>query len=150
MFSCLVTFYAKLTWLGFLPALSFCCTSRRSAYLVVSQTSCILFSLLYIWLLVVCKIFLCVDFLLYACRDYLSPSDIIANYPHLIVVGTGLAFGFLVVRHLSFFLSDLIVFLPLWSDFFWTTAQIMWPSIICYHCFLFLEDNFGGSIFWYV
>ena len=39
-------------------------------------------------------------------RDYLSPSDIIATYPHLIVVGTGLAFGFLVVRR---YRSGLIV-----------------------------------------
>ncbi|KAK3031785.1 hypothetical protein RJ639_036937 [Escallonia herrerae] len=29
--------------------------------------------------------------------DYLSPYDLRGNYPHLIVVGTGLAFGFLVV-----------------------------------------------------
>ncbi|KAJ6982284.1 hypothetical protein NC653_025406 [Populus alba x Populus x berolinensis] len=28
--------------------------------------------------------------------DYLSPSDLMANYPHLVVLGTGLAFGFLV------------------------------------------------------
>uniref|UniRef100_A0A803LK66 Transposase MuDR plant domain-containing protein n=1 Tax=Chenopodium quinoa TaxID=63459 RepID=A0A803LK66_CHEQI len=28
--------------------------------------------------------------------DYLSPSDLIGTYPHLVVVGTGLAFGFLV------------------------------------------------------
>ena len=34
------------------------------------------------------------------CRDYLSPNDIIGNYPHLVVVGTGLAFGFLVVRYM--------------------------------------------------
>lgn len=31
-------------------------------------------------------------------RDYLSPIDLIRNYPHLVVLGTGLAFGFLVVR----------------------------------------------------
>ncbi|CAK8564749.1 unnamed protein product [Lathyrus sativus] len=30
--------------------------------------------------------------------DYLSPSDIIASYPHLVVMGTGLAFGYLVGR----------------------------------------------------
>ncbi|CAK7326464.1 unnamed protein product [Dovyalis caffra] len=28
--------------------------------------------------------------------DYLSPSDLMANYPHLVILGTGLAFGFLV------------------------------------------------------
>lgn len=33
------------------------------------------------------------------CRDYLSPEDIIRNYPHLVIIGTGLAFGFLVVRY---------------------------------------------------
>ncbi|KAL5078415.1 hypothetical protein RYX36_017399 [Vicia faba] len=33
--------------------------------------------------------------------DYLSPSDIIASYPHLVVMGTGLAFGYLVVRYLQ-------------------------------------------------
>ncbi|GLT91712.1 hypothetical protein SLE2022_095870 [Rubroshorea leprosula] len=30
--------------------------------------------------------------------DYLSPSDIIGTYPHLVILGTGLAFGFLVGR----------------------------------------------------
>ncbi|XP_047314160.1 choline/ethanolaminephosphotransferase 1-like [Impatiens glandulifera] len=30
--------------------------------------------------------------------DLLSPNDILGNYPHLVVVGTGLAFGFLVGR----------------------------------------------------
>ncbi|CAJ2638606.1 unnamed protein product [Trifolium pratense] len=30
--------------------------------------------------------------------DYLSPSDIIASYPHLVVSGSGLAFGYLVGR----------------------------------------------------
>ncbi|XP_074282614.1 choline/ethanolaminephosphotransferase 1-like [Silene latifolia] len=29
--------------------------------------------------------------------DYLSPINLIGTYPHLVVVGTGLAFGFLVV-----------------------------------------------------
>ncbi|KAF7125024.1 hypothetical protein RHSIM_Rhsim12G0066500 [Rhododendron simsii] len=28
--------------------------------------------------------------------DYLSPENIIRNYPHLVIIGTGLAFGFLV------------------------------------------------------
>ena len=36
----------------------------------------------------------------FLCRDYLSPSDIMGNYPHLVILGTGLAFGFLVVRFL--------------------------------------------------
>lgn len=37
----------------------------------------------------------------YLCvRDYLSPLDLIAAYPHLIVMGTGLAFGYLVVRYI--------------------------------------------------
>ena len=30
--------------------------------------------------------------------DYLSPTDLIRNYPHLVVLGTGLAFGFIVGR----------------------------------------------------
>ncbi|XP_057421733.1 choline/ethanolaminephosphotransferase 1-like [Lotus japonicus] len=30
--------------------------------------------------------------------DYLSPSDIIGSYPHLVIIGTGLAFGYLVGR----------------------------------------------------
>lgn len=38
--------------------------------------------------------------------DYLSPSDIIAKYPHLIVVGTGLAFGYLVGRMILAHLCD--------------------------------------------
>ena len=32
------------------------------------------------------------------CRDYLSPYDIMVNYPYMVILGTGLAFGFLVVR----------------------------------------------------
>ena len=35
-------------------------------------------------------------------RDYLSPIDLIGNYPHLVVLGTGLAFGFLVVSGFEF------------------------------------------------
>ncbi|KAE9447337.1 hypothetical protein C3L33_20781, partial [Rhododendron williamsianum] len=30
------------------------------------------------------------------CRDYLSPNDLMGTYPHLVILGTGLAFGFLV------------------------------------------------------
>ncbi|KAF5449435.1 hypothetical protein F2P56_029880, partial [Juglans regia] len=38
--------------------------------------------------------------------DYLSPSDIMGNYPHLVVLGTGLAFGFLVGRLILAHLCD--------------------------------------------
>ncbi|KAG2706815.1 hypothetical protein I3843_05G108100 [Carya illinoinensis] len=38
--------------------------------------------------------------------DYLSPSDIMGNYPHLVVLGTGLAFGFLVGRMILAHLCD--------------------------------------------
>ncbi|KAB1223396.1 Choline/ethanolaminephosphotransferase 1 [Morella rubra] len=38
--------------------------------------------------------------------DYLSPSDIIGDYPHLAVLGTGLAFGFLVGRMILAHLCD--------------------------------------------
>ncbi|XP_021772533.1 choline/ethanolaminephosphotransferase 1-like [Chenopodium quinoa] len=38
--------------------------------------------------------------------DYLSPADIMGNYPHLVVVGTGLAFGFLVGRMILSHLCD--------------------------------------------
>ncbi|PSS29471.1 Choline/ethanolaminephosphotransferase [Actinidia chinensis var. chinensis] len=38
--------------------------------------------------------------------DYLSPSDLMGNYPHLIIVGTGLAFGFLVGRMILAHLCD--------------------------------------------
>jgi ethanolaminephosphotransferase len=38
--------------------------------------------------------------------DYLSPEDIIANYPHLVIIGTGLAFGFLVGRMILSHLCD--------------------------------------------
>ncbi|KAF3430980.1 hypothetical protein FNV43_RR25710 [Rhamnella rubrinervis] len=38
--------------------------------------------------------------------DYLSTSDIMGNYPHLVVVGTGLAFGFLVGRMILAHLCD--------------------------------------------
>ncbi|KAJ3691073.1 hypothetical protein LUZ61_020237 [Rhynchospora tenuis] len=37
---------------------------------------------------------------------YLSPSDIMKNYPHLLVVGTGFAFGFLVGRMILAHLCD--------------------------------------------
>ncbi|CAN4124686.1 unnamed protein product [Withania somnifera] len=40
------------------------------------------------------------------CKDYLSPSDLMKNYPHLVVVGTGLAFGFLVGRMILAHLCD--------------------------------------------
>ncbi|KAF5745321.1 choline/ethanolaminephosphotransferase 1 [Tripterygium wilfordii] len=38
--------------------------------------------------------------------DYLSLSDIMRNYPHLVVAGTGLAFGFLVGRMILAHLCD--------------------------------------------
>ncbi|CAH8351537.1 unnamed protein product [Eruca vesicaria subsp. sativa] len=38
--------------------------------------------------------------------DYLSPVDLIRNYPHLVVLGTGLAFGFLVGRMILAHLCD--------------------------------------------
>ncbi|XWS34265.1 hypothetical protein CRYUN_Cryun21dG0025600 [Craigia yunnanensis] len=38
--------------------------------------------------------------------DYLSPSDIIRKYPHLVTLGTGLAFGFLVGRMILAHLCD--------------------------------------------
>lgn len=38
--------------------------------------------------------------------DYLSPSDLLRNYPHLIVLGTGLAFGFLVGRMILSHMCD--------------------------------------------
>ncbi|KAJ8570082.1 hypothetical protein K7X08_006659 [Anisodus acutangulus] len=38
--------------------------------------------------------------------DYLSPSDLMKNYPHFVVVGTGLAFGFLVGRLILAHLCD--------------------------------------------
>ncbi|GAA0154099.1 transferase [Lithospermum erythrorhizon] len=38
--------------------------------------------------------------------DYLSPIDLIGKYPHLVIVGTGLAFGFLVGRMILAHLCD--------------------------------------------
>ncbi|XP_057963014.1 choline/ethanolaminephosphotransferase 1 isoform X1 [Malania oleifera] len=38
--------------------------------------------------------------------DYLSPSDIMGNYPHLVILGSGLAFGFLVGRMILAHLCD--------------------------------------------
>ena len=40
------------------------------------------------------------------CRDYLSPSDIMGRYPHLVVIGTGLTFGYLVVWQLCLDLKN--------------------------------------------
>ncbi|PIM98578.1 sn-1,2-diacylglycerol ethanolamine and cholinephosphotransferase [Handroanthus impetiginosus] len=38
--------------------------------------------------------------------DYLSPSDLIVNYPHLVILSIGLAFGFLVGRMILAHLCD--------------------------------------------
>ncbi|KAF7827897.1 choline/ethanolaminephosphotransferase 1 [Senna tora] len=38
--------------------------------------------------------------------DYLSPSDIMGKYPHLVIIGTGLAFGYLVGRMILAHLCD--------------------------------------------
>ncbi|KAL7110469.1 hypothetical protein ACP275_05G028100 [Erythranthe tilingii] len=38
--------------------------------------------------------------------NYLSPADLMRSYPHLVVVGTGLAFGFLVGRMILAHLCD--------------------------------------------
>ncbi|CAA0822458.1 Choline/ethanolaminephosphotransferase 1 [Striga hermonthica] len=38
--------------------------------------------------------------------DYISPSDVIGNYPHLVVLGSGLAFGFQVGRMILAHLCD--------------------------------------------
>ncbi|KAK4263697.1 hypothetical protein QN277_029078 [Acacia crassicarpa] len=38
--------------------------------------------------------------------NYLSPSDILGDYPHLVIIGTGLAFGFLVGRMILSHLCD--------------------------------------------
>ncbi|CAJ1932155.1 unnamed protein product [Sphenostylis stenocarpa] len=38
--------------------------------------------------------------------DYLSPSDIVGRYPHLVVIGTGLTFGYLVGRMILAHLCD--------------------------------------------
>ncbi|KAL9240734.1 hypothetical protein vseg_014919 [Gypsophila vaccaria] len=38
--------------------------------------------------------------------DYLSPTDLMGTYPHLVIVGTGLAFGFLVGRMILSHLCD--------------------------------------------
>ncbi|ONH90990.1 hypothetical protein PRUPE_8G087200 [Prunus persica] len=40
---------------------------------------------------------------------YLSPADIMGNYPHLVIVGTGLAFGYLVVGYPCFFIFGYLV-----------------------------------------
>lgn len=103
-----------------LTALPLCGTLGRSACLVW-VTLCYLFSCL-------------ISFLIFAfmfvfsplCRDYLSPAEIIRKYPHFVVLGTGLAFGFLVVgyNYLSFsfqfsylfWISDLI-FIIVSQDF---------------------------------
>lgn len=34
----------------------------------------------------------------FLCRCYLSPDDVVRNHPHLLIIGAGFAFGFLVVR----------------------------------------------------
>ncbi|KAK4479855.1 hypothetical protein RD792_015398 [Penstemon davidsonii] len=38
--------------------------------------------------------------------DYLSPTDLMGNYPHLVILGTGLSFGFLVGRMILAHLCD--------------------------------------------
>ncbi|RWV94178.1 hypothetical protein GW17_00043306, partial [Ensete ventricosum] len=39
-------------------------------------------------------------------KSYLSPSDVMRNHPHLLIVGTGFAFGFLVGRMILAHLCD--------------------------------------------
>ncbi|KAI8533071.1 hypothetical protein RHMOL_Rhmol11G0267600 [Rhododendron molle] len=39
-------------------------------------------------------------------RDYLSPNDLMGTYPHSVILGTGLAFGFLVGRMILAHLCD--------------------------------------------
>lgn len=34
----------------------------------------------------------------FQCRSIISPDDVMLNYPHLLISGTGFAFGFLVVH----------------------------------------------------
>ena len=79
----------------------------------------------------------------YWCRDYLSPSDIIASYPHLVVSGTGLAFGYLVVRYLflfgypkkmlfkaSFFFSRFYCQLPVFMSLYLVTVLAGYRSLV--------------------
>ncbi|KAK1284574.1 hypothetical protein QJS10_CPB21g00471 [Acorus calamus] len=49
---------------------------------------------------------LCSTYLAVFLGCYLSPSDIMRNYPHLLIVGTGFAFGYLVGRMILAHLCD--------------------------------------------
>ena len=59
-------------------------------------------------------------------RDYLSPSDIIGSYPHLVITGTGLAFGFLVVRHRLSLSRSYDMNLVDWVGNFFSVTAIKW------------------------
>lgn len=108
-------------------ALSFCCAHGRSPGMV--------------WLNLGCLFYTCLAFKEhislhngghFLCRDYLSPSDIMGSYPHLVIAGTGLAFGFLVVRFLWLCIEGTIEFLLLYLFL----APIHSSFLSCF-CFLF-------------
>lgn len=88
-------------------ALPICGTYRRSLSMV--NFNCICLSLTQY----ICSHDMSLHHLCLSFRDYLSPSDIIGSYPHLVITGTGLAFGFLVVRQTF----SLTIFLPIFRSY---------------------------------
>lgn len=64
----------------------------------------------------------------------MSPTDLIRNYPHLVVLGTGLSFGFIVVSNLVFefvfiFLNDEWKAEPISQMVYWFQGRIILAHI---------------------
>ncbi|XP_050945524.1 choline/ethanolaminephosphotransferase 2-like [Cucumis melo] len=72
-------------------------TRKGSMLLTLAMIFCFILQQLYPFVVLVRGVF---------AWDHLSPSDIIGSYPHLVITGTGLAFGFLVGRMILAHLCD--------------------------------------------
>ena len=87
-------------------------------------------------------------------RAFWSPSDIMRNYPHLLIVGTGFAFGFLVVRLLL--LIQLTYNLKNWNQLsncsiekFASTFSGTWHSLFYVVASATDDDTLWSLNYWY-
>ncbi|XP_022734981.1 choline/ethanolaminephosphotransferase 1-like isoform X1 [Durio zibethinus] len=86
-----------MTSLGVLPTVAFNISSVLKVIQARKGSMLLALAMLYPFVLLVGGVLV---------WDYLSPSDIIGNYTHLVILGTGLAFGFLVGRMILAHLCD--------------------------------------------
>lgn len=117
-------------------ALPFCYTHGRSPCLVWLKS--VVFFIHFFHIHMHCRLHSGIFFL---CRDYLSPSDIMGNYPYLVVLGTGLAFGFLVVRYFCF--GVIIHSIEVYTFFNW----IGWLYYYCCYIAFPLQFIYGLYFF---